>query len=105
MHGALAAALLSAIIIGLVSLYARQREDTVISAVWAIGMAIGLVFFAKTPGYLDAMRYLFGDILLISADVWLVAVMDVVVVVLGLGLFEAAGAVFRRGVRQSAACG
>ena len=87
-HGALVAALLSAIIIGLVSLYARQREDTVISAVWAIGMAIGLVFFAKTPGYLDAMRYLFGDILLISqGDVWLVAIMDVVVVVLGLGFY------------------
>ena len=65
-YGALAAALLSAIIIGLVSLYARQREDTVISAVWAVGMAIGLVFFAKTPGYVDPMSYLFGNILLIS---------------------------------------
>jgi zinc transport system permease protein len=89
MQGALAAALVSAVIIGLVSLYARQREDTVISAVWAIGMAIGLVFFAKTPGYLaDPMRYLFGSILLISAsDVRLVAIMGVVVVVLGLGFY------------------
>jgi zinc transport system permease protein len=87
-HGALASALLAAVIIGLVSLYAHEREDTVISAVWAIGMAIGLVFFAKTPGYLDAMRYLFGDILLISrSDVWLVAAMDVVVVALGLGFY------------------
>jgi zinc transport system permease protein len=86
--GALVAALLSAIVIGLVSLYARQREDTVISAVWAIGMAIGLVFFAKTPGYVDAMSYLFGNILLISThDVWLVITMDVVVVVLGLGFY------------------
>jgi zinc transport system permease protein len=86
--GALVAALLSAIVIGLVSLYARQREDTVISAVWAIGMAIGLVFFAKTPGYVDAMSYLFGNILLISThDVWLVIAMDVVVVVLGLGFY------------------
>ena len=34
------------------------------------------------------MRYLFGDILLISkSDVWLVAIMDVVVVVLGLGFY------------------
>ncbi len=86
--GALVAALVSAIVIGLVSLYARQREDTVISAVWAVGMAIGLVFFAKTPGYVDAMSYLFGNILLISAhDVWLVVAMDVVVVVLGLGFY------------------
>lgn len=88
MYGALAAAVLSALIIGLVSLYARQREDTVISAVWAVGMAIGLLFFAKTPGYVDPMSYLFGNILLISRyDVWLVAAMDVVVVALGLGFY------------------
>lgn len=86
--GALVAALLSAFIIGLVSLYARQREDTVISAVWAIGMAVGLLFFAKTPGYVDPMSYLFGNILLISAhDVWLVLSMDAVVVALGLGFY------------------
>ncbi len=89
MYGALAAALLSAMIIGLVSLYARQREDTVISAVWAIGMAVGLVFLAKTRGYVDpTMSYLFGNILLISKnDVWLVAIMDAVVVALGLGFY------------------
>ncbi len=86
--GAVAAALVSALIIGLVSLYARQREDTVISAVWALGMAIGLVFFAKTPGNVDPMSYLFGNILLVSqSDVWLVAVMDLLVVALGLGLY------------------
>ncbi len=50
MYGATAAAILSALIIGLVSLYAKQREDTVISAVWAMGMAVGVLFFAKTPG-------------------------------------------------------
>jgi zinc transport system permease protein len=89
MYGALAAALISAVAIGLVSLYARQREDTVISAVWAVGMAIGLIFFAKTPGYAhDPMSYLFGNILLISLhDVWLVLTMDLVVIALGLGFY------------------
>lgn len=88
MHGGLVAALLSAVIIGVVSLYARQREDTVISAVWAMGMAIGLMFFAKTPGYVDPMSYLFGNIYLISAtDVWLVLATDVVVVAIGLGFY------------------
>jgi zinc transport system permease protein len=89
MLGAMAAAVLSAIVIGMVSLCAKQREDTVISAVWAVGMAIGLVFFAKTPRYnIDAMRYLFGNILLVSLhDVWLVAAMDVVIVTLGLGFY------------------
>jgi zinc transport system permease protein len=88
MYGALAAALVSAIVIGLVSLYARQREDTVISAVWAIGMAIGLVFLYKAKNYAGAMAYLFGDIFLVtSRDVWTVLVMDAVVVALGLGFY------------------
>ena len=86
MVGAVVAGLLAAIVIGLVSLYARQREDTVIGAVWVIGMAVGLLFLAKTRGYTDLMSYLFGNILLITKhDLWLVAGLDVVVV--GLGLF------------------
>jgi zinc transport system permease protein len=88
MYGAMAAALISAVIVGLVTLYARQREDTVISAVWAVGMAIGILFFSKTPGYIDPMSYLFGNIYMISlGDIWLVAAVDVLVVVLGLGLY------------------
>jgi zinc transport system permease protein len=79
--GAIIAALLAAIIIGLVSLHANQREDTVIGALWAIGMATGLLFIAKTPGYIEPMSYLFGNILLISkADLWLVMSLDAVVV-------------------------
>jgi zinc transport system permease protein len=88
MYGALAAALLSAVAIGLVSLYARQREDTVISAVWAIGTAIGLLFFCWAKHYSGAMDYLFGNILFVTwRDLWLVAVMDAVVIALGLGLY------------------
>ncbi len=88
MYGALAAALLSAIVIGLVSLCARQREDTVISAVWAVGMAIGLVFLYKAKYYAGAMAYLFGDIFLVTShNVWTVLAMDAVVVVLGLGFY------------------
>jgi zinc transport system permease protein len=88
MLGALVAALLAAIIIGFVSLYAKQREDSVISAVWSLGMAVGLVFLYKTNHYSGAMAYLFGDILLVSMhDVWIVLVMDIVVVALGLGFY------------------
>ena len=65
-YGAMAAALLSALVIGTVSLRAKQREDTVIGAIWSVGMAVGLLFFAKTPGYTDPMSYLFGDILLLG---------------------------------------
>ena len=50
LQGAVVAALLAALTIGLVSLRAKQREDTVIGALWAVGMAIGVLFIAKTPG-------------------------------------------------------
>ncbi len=81
--GAIIFALLAAIIIGLVSLKAKQREDTVINAVWAIGMSIGVLFMAKTPGYTDPTSYLFGNILLISTrDLVLLAILDAIVVFL-----------------------
>ena len=82
LHGAVVAALAAALIIGLATLRAREREDTVISAVWAVGMALGLLFIFRTPGYNeDLLSYLFGDILFVSKEaLWLVVGLDVVVV-------------------------
>ncbi|NLE39292.1 MAG: metal ABC transporter permease [Pirellulaceae bacterium] len=83
--GALIAGIASALVIGLVSLYAHQREDTVIGAIWSTGMAVGLLFIAKTPGRVDAMSYLFGNIQLISReDLLFVAALDVLVVLLAV---------------------
>jgi zinc transport system permease protein len=83
MVGALVFALIAAAIIGFVSLKAKQREDTVINAIWAIGMSIGVLFIAKTPGYADPMSYLFGNILLVStSDLVMLAVLDLIVLVL-----------------------
>lgn len=79
--GALAAAVLAAVVIGVVSLRARQREDTVIGAIWAVGMASGLLFLAKTPGPVEPMAYLFGNILLVGPrDLLLVAALDTIIV-------------------------
>jgi len=79
--GALAFAILSATLIGVVSLKAKQREDTVINAIWAVGMSIGILFIAKTPGYADPMSYLFGNILLVSGqDLILLGALSVLVV-------------------------
>lgn len=87
MQGAVVVALLAAVILTLVSRYAAQREDSVIGALWAVGMASGLLFIAKTPGYVDPMSYLFGNILLVSkSDFLFVLVLDILV--LGLvGIF------------------
>jgi zinc transport system permease protein len=83
MLGALVFAMLAALLISFVSLKAKQREDTVINALWAIGMSLGIVFMAKTPGYVDPMSYLFGNILLVtSQDLFLLAALDIVVLLL-----------------------
>ena len=85
MGGAVIFALLAAGIMGLVSLYAKQREDTVISAIWASGMAIGLIFISQTPGYIEPMSYLFGNILMVSqSDLKLVIGLDILVIILVL---------------------
>ncbi|MFO7560670.1 MAG: metal ABC transporter permease [Desulfobacterales bacterium] len=80
MYGAVLSAILAALLIGTVTLYAKQREDTVIGVLWAVGMAAGLLFLDVTPGYFDLTSYLFGDILIISkSDLWMVAGLNVII--------------------------
>jgi len=86
--GALAAAVLAALLIGGVRLLWRTGEDTLIGALWAVGMAIGVLFISRTPGYgSDLMSYLFGNILLVPPqDLWLMAGLDVLLLLI-VGLF------------------
>jgi zinc transport system permease protein len=68
--GAVTTALFSAVLLGLVNLKAKQHEDTIISALWAVGMAVGIIFIAMTPGYnVDLMSFLFGNILMVTSPV------------------------------------
>jgi zinc transport system permease protein len=88
LYGAIIAALVSALVMGFVSMYAKQREDTVISAVWSIGMAIGLLFLFKSSRLTDSMSYLFGNLWLVSKqDLWLTLALDAVVIALGIGFY------------------
>jgi zinc transport system permease protein len=65
--GALLAAVLSAIAISTLTLKNRMRQDTVLSAIWTLGVAVGVSFIDITPGYSeDLTSYLFGSILLVS---------------------------------------
>ena len=80
--GAVAGALIAAIAVGIVSLSAREREDTVIAVVWALGMSIGLLFLDRTPGYVDWQGYLFGNILLLSRqDIIMTLILDAAVLI------------------------
>jgi len=84
LHGALPAAIAAALLIGWVRLHWHAQEDTLISALWAIGMAVGVLFIAKAPGYqADLMSYLFGNILLVpSESLWFMVVLDLVLLVI-----------------------
>jgi zinc transport system permease protein len=86
--GALVAAIVSALLIGWIRLNWKTQEDTLIGAIWAMGMAIGLLFISQTPGYTSSLTsYLFGNILLVPVqDVWFMAALDLVLLVL-VGLF------------------
>lgn len=87
--GAIIAAIIAALVIGFVSIYARQREDTIIGAIWAVGMAVGLLFIAKTPGEVDLHSYLFGNILLISReDIYVTLLLDIVIILPAILLFN-----------------
>tara|TARA_R110002096_G_scaffold85802_9_gene197871 strand:- start:3205 stop:4047 length:843 start_codon:yes stop_codon:yes gene_type:complete len=82
MVGALVSALAAALIIGLISLRNKEREDTIIGAIWAIGMATGLLFMHYAPGPgVNLESFIFGNILLTSlSDVYATAVLSIAVV-------------------------
>jgi zinc transport system permease protein len=77
--GAVCAALIAALIIAWMTNKSTVRLDTILSAVWAIGMAVGIIFISKTSGYNeDLMSYLFGDILMVSLnDLILISILDI----------------------------
>lgn len=88
--GAIITALLAALIIGVVGIYWRQQEDTAISALWAVGMAAGVLFISATPGYnVDLMSYLFGNILMIPRhNLYLIFWLDLGIVIFVLLFYK-----------------
>lgn len=59
----------------------HERLDTIIGIVWATGMALGLLLFSITPGYVDPMSYLFGNILLTSHnDLYLILGLNLLII-------------------------
>ncbi|MBP1928104.1 zinc transport system permease protein [Methanolinea mesophila] len=68
--------------IGILREKAVQNLDTLIGAVWAAGMALGILFISLTPGYApDLFSYLFGNILLVpQGDLLLMGVLAMVII-------------------------
>lgn len=81
-HGATVIALLSALVIGIINEKRAEHADTVIGALWAVSMALGILLIKFTPGYQgELMSYLFGNLVYVTQSqlVWM-AVLDAVIV-------------------------
>lgn len=62
----------------------RVRQDSAIAVVWALGMALGILFVFLTPGYVPELNsFLFGNVLNITrADLWIFASFSLLAVAL-----------------------
>ena len=82
--GAAAAAVGSALALSRAGAGRGRSHDATIGTLWAVGMAVGVVFLHLTPGYApNLMTYLFGNILTVSAqDVALTSALVAVLVLL-----------------------
>ena len=88
--GAIPAALLFGLLIGIITLQETSYQDTVIGAVWAIGMAVGIIFIYKTPGYAaNLFSYLFGNILMVGwPDIWMLLILNAIIITVVLLFYK-----------------
>ena len=80
----------AALIMGTLSRRTRLSEDTAIGILWAMGMALGIIFIGLAPGYApDLFSYLFGNILTVSnSDLILMLVLDLAIVLIVISLYK-----------------
>lgn len=83
-------AVVTAVVMAYITMQNKQRADTVIGAMWAFGMAVGIILLDLTPGYnVDLMSYLFGSILTVpESDLIYMTVLDVLILVYVIGLYR-----------------
>jgi zinc transport system permease protein len=88
--GALIFSPVAALTMGIVSRRTKLAEDTAIGILWALGMAIGILFVYLTPGFApDLMSYLFGDILFVSfQQMILMLILDIIIVLVIFLLYK-----------------
>ena len=87
---ALGVSMLAAVAVAAVKRRAMTDTDLLIGMFWSLGMALGVVFIAMTPGYPpDMASYLFGNILSVSkSDLRLIFGLDILVVAVVIALFQ-----------------
>lgn len=86
--GAAVFGVLSALGIQILKDKGKVREDSAIAIWWALGMAIGIIFIALTPGYTpNLMSFLFGNILTVTTFDLVLFLVLAVVLILFFSLF------------------
>lgn len=80
--GSLLSAIAFSYLIGAIHLRYRQREDTVIAAIWTVGMSLGVIFISVVPGSgAELMNFLFGNLLWASnRDIWILLLLDTFII-------------------------
>ena len=88
--GAMVFSVASALSIGVITQKTKLSEDTVIGILWAMGMALGILFIGLAPGYApNLMGYLFGSILTVRfSDIMLMIILIGVIVLAVLTLYK-----------------
>jgi zinc transport system permease protein len=90
MIGALVFSITSALSITTIKRKTNTNSDSLLGMFWSMGMALGILFIAFTPGYPpDMTSYLFGDILYVSSiDIKIMLILDLIVVITIISLFN-----------------
>jgi zinc transport system permease protein len=88
--GATLFSLFVSMVMGIASLKSKERADTIIGVMWALGMALGIILTELSPGYsVDLMSYLFGSILSVpNPDVWYMLFLAVSVTLIALIFYK-----------------
>jgi zinc transport system permease protein len=81
LFGATAFVLASAVLIARIEEKKLSQNDLFIGILWAVGVAIGIIFIHMTPGYApDLMAFLFGNILTVPRlDVFITLILVLIV--------------------------
>ena len=93
--GAVGFGMVAAAAVAFVQVRLRERRETVIGALWAMGMSAGILLTDLTPGYkADLMSYLFGSLMTVSKeDLTFMVTVDVVTLAFTLLLYRRIAAV------------
>jgi len=83
MLGAAGFGLLAGLVVGIAQRRLGSGIDTLVSMVWSVGMALGIIFVALAPGYApDLMSYLFGSLLFVPWEyVIVIGALDLLIVI------------------------